>query len=207
MRITLRMAGKLEELSYEMSSSHWNILGLCEVQRKNFGKTSTEEGHKLYFSGNKDKHNQGIGFLVHKDIMNTVMGCLPVSSRLITLRLRASPFNITIIPVYPTTLEYDDDAVEDFYDHLLEVLDQSPKKDILVVLCDWNAKVGEDAFKNWTGTCGCCCNPERNERGLRLLEFACYNNLVLEGGHGTAQMEDTITRLIISWLGGASCGV
>ena len=50
---------------------------------------------------------------------------------------------------------------------------------ILVVLGNWNAKVGEDAFKNWTGTCGCYCNSETNERGLRLLEFACYNDLVL----------------------------
>ena len=106
-------------------------------------------------------------------------GCRAVSCRLITIHLTASPLNITIIPVYPPHLEYDDDAVEDFYDHLLEVLDQSPKTDILVVLGNWNAKVGEDAFKNWTGTCGCYCNPETNERGLRLLEFACYNDLVL----------------------------
>ena len=111
--------------------------------------------------------------------MNTVMGCRPVSSRLITIRLRASPFNITIIQAYAPTSDYDDDAVEVFYDHLQEILDQSPKKDILVVLGHWNAKVGEDAFKNWKGTCGRYCNPETNERGLRLLEFACYNDLVL----------------------------
>ena len=68
---------------------------------KKFDETFTEDGHKLYFSGKEDKHNQGIGFLVHKDIVNTVMGCRPVSSRLITICLRASPVNITIIPVYP----------------------------------------------------------------------------------------------------------
>ena len=95
------------------------------------------------------------------------------------IRLRASPFNNTIIQAYAPTSDYDGDAVEDFYDHLQEILDQSPKKDILVVLGDWNAKVGEDAFKNWKGTCRRCCNPETNERGLRLLEFACYNDLVL----------------------------
>ena len=94
------------------------------------------------------------------------MGCRPVSSRLIVIRLRASPFNITSY--------YDDDAIEDFYERLQEILDQSPKKDILVVLGDWNAKVGEDALKNWKGTCGRYCNRETNERGLRLLEFACY---------------------------------
>ena len=58
-------------------------------------------------------------------------------------------------------------------------MDQSPEKDILFVLGDWNAKVRENAFKNWKGTCGRYCNPETNERGLKLLEFACDNNLVL----------------------------
>ena len=42
---------------------------------------------------------------------------------------------------------------------------------------DWNAKIGEDASKNWKGACGQYCNPETNEGGLRLLEFASYNNL------------------------------
>ena len=58
-------------------------------------------------------------------------------------------------------------------------MDQSPKKDILVVLGDWNSKVGEDAFKTWKGTCVRYCNPETNERGLRLLGFARYNHIVL----------------------------
>ena len=61
------------------------------------------------------------------------MGCRPVSSRLITIRLRASPFNITIIQAYAPTSDYDDDTVENFYDHLQEILDQSPKEDILLV--------------------------------------------------------------------------
>ena len=111
--------------------------------------------------------------------MNTVMGCRPISSRLIVIHLRASPFNITIIQVYAPTSDYDDNPVEDVYDHPQEILDQSPKKDILIVLGDWNAKVGEDAFKNWKGTCGRYCNPETNERGLKLLESACDNDPVL----------------------------
>ena len=108
------------------------------------------------------------------------MICCPVSSRLITIRLRSSPFNITIIQACAPNSDYDDDdAVEDFCDHLQEILDQSPEKDILVVLGDWNANVGENAFKNWKGTCGRYCNPETNERGLKLLESACDNDLVL----------------------------
>lgn len=45
------MAGKLDQLTYEISRNCWNILGLCEVHWKNFGETSSREGRKLYFSG------------------------------------------------------------------------------------------------------------------------------------------------------------
>ena len=67
---------------------------------KNFGETTTEEELKVFFSGKEDKHEHGVGFLVHKDIMNTVMGCRPVSCKLITIRLRAVFFNFSIILVY-----------------------------------------------------------------------------------------------------------
>ena len=60
-------------------------------------KKTTKEGHKGFFSGKEDKHELGVGFLVHKIIVNTVMGCRPVSSGLILLLLRAVPFNITIV--------------------------------------------------------------------------------------------------------------
>ena len=76
----------------------------------------------------------------------------------------------------PTT-DYDDDDVEDFYDQLQEVLDQTQKKEIIVVQGDWNAMIGEDASKNRKGICDQYCNPEANGRGLRLLEFASYNSL------------------------------
>ena len=77
---TLRAAGKLQELTHEMDRYRWNILGLCEMRWKNFGETTTEEGHKVFFSGKEDKHEHGVGFLVHKDIVNTVMGCRPSPS-------------------------------------------------------------------------------------------------------------------------------
>ena len=151
---TLRAPGKVEELIHEMNRYHWTILGLCEVRWKNLGETSTQDGHKLYYSGREDKHEHGVGFLVHKDTVNTVISCQPVSSRLIIIRLRATPLNITIVQAYAPTTDHDDEELEDFYDQLQEVLDQTPKKDILVVQGDWNAKIGEDAVDNWKGTCG-----------------------------------------------------
>ena len=90
-----------------------------------------------------------VGFFVHKVIVNSVMGCRPVSSRLITIRLRAAPFNITIVQVYAPTSDYDNNKIEEFYDQLQNVIDQTPKKDTLVVQGDCNAQVGKDACGNW----------------------------------------------------------
>ena len=80
--------------------------------------------------------------------MKSVIGCRPISSRLMTVRLRANPFNITIIQVYAPISSYDDSDVDEFYRELQSLVDQTPKQDILVVQGDWNAKVGEDAQKD-----------------------------------------------------------
>ena len=102
----------------------------------------------------KDKDEHGVGFLVHKDIVNTVMGCRPVSSGLVTIRPRAVPFNITIVQAYAPISDYDDNEIEGFYDQIQNVIDHTLKKDILFVQGDWNAKVGKDACGNWQGICG-----------------------------------------------------
>ena len=108
-------------------------MGLYEMRWKNFGEMSTDDGHKVYFSGEEGKHEYEIGFLVHKEVVGAVLGCQPVSSRLISIRLRAAPFKITIIQVYAPTSGHDDSEVDHFYQQLQETIDQTPKKDILVV--------------------------------------------------------------------------
>ena len=105
---TLRPAGKLEQLTYAMSRYHWNIVGLYEMRWKRFGEMSTDDGHKF------------IGFLVHKDVVDAVLGNRPVSSRLISIRLRAAPFNIAIIQVYAPTSGRNDSEVDYFYQQLQE---------------------------------------------------------------------------------------
>ena len=78
-----------------------------------------------------------------------------------------------------TNICNDDNEVDHFYQQLQETIDKTLKKDILVVQGDWNAKVGKDGQADWGEVCGPYCNVETNERGLRLLEFAAFNNLVL----------------------------
>ncbi|GFN94158.1 craniofacial development protein 2 [Plakobranchus ocellatus] len=114
----------IEQLEYEMSRYRWNILGLCEVGRKHFGETLTSDGHKLYHSGREDKHEHGVGFIVHKDTAEAVLGCRPISSRIITIRLKAAPFNITIIQAYAPTIDHEDEEVDDFNNEVQKTLNE-----------------------------------------------------------------------------------
>ena len=61
--MALRAAGKLQELTHEMDRCRWNILGLCEMTWKNFGGTTTEEGHKAFFSEKRIKTSMAFDFL------------------------------------------------------------------------------------------------------------------------------------------------
>ena len=128
---TLEAAGKLQELTHEMDRYRWIILGLCEMRWKNFGKTTTEEGHTVFFSGKENEHQHGVGVHFHKGIVNTIMECRAVFRRLITIRLRAVPFNITVVQAHAPTSDYDVNEVEGIYDQLQNVIDQTPKKDML----------------------------------------------------------------------------
>ena len=90
-----------------------------------------------------------------------------VSSRPISIGLRATSFNITIIQVYAPTSKHENSEVDRFYQQFQETFKQTPKKDTLVVQGDWNAKVGRIPRQTF---CAPYCNDETNERDLRPLQ-------------------------------------
>ena len=105
-------------------------------------------------------------------MVSAVLGCRPVSDRLISIRFRSAPFNVTIIQVSAPASGHDGNEADNFCQQLQEIIDQTPKKDFVVVQGNWNAKVGRGAQADRGDVCGSYCNAETNERGLRLLEFA-----------------------------------
>ncbi|CAF1318651.1 unnamed protein product, partial [Rotaria magnacalcarata] len=82
------------------------------------------------------------------------------------------PINVTVIQVYAPTTGAADEEIEDFYVSLQQLVDATPKKDTIVIMGDWNAKVGSKPITGITGNFGL---GDRNEAGDRLLEF-CHNN-------------------------------
>ena len=95
---------------------------------------------------------------------------------LISIRLQGKPFNINIIQVYAPTSNAEEAEVERFYEDLQDLLELTPKKDVLFIIGDWNAKVGSQETPGVTGKFGL---GVQNEAGQRLTEFCQENALVI----------------------------
>ena len=96
---------------------------------------------------------------------------------MISVRLQGKPFNITVIQVYAPTSNTEEAEVERFYEDLQDLLELTPKKDVLFIIGDWNAKVGSQETPGVTGKFGL---GMQNEAGQRLIEFSQENTLVTE---------------------------
>ena len=104
------------------------------------------------------------------------LGCNLKNDRMISVRFQGKPFNITVIQVYAPTSNAEEAEVEWFYEDLQDLLELTPKKDVLFIIGDWNAKVGSQETPEVTGKFGLGI---RNEAGQRLIEFCQENALVI----------------------------
>ena len=94
---------------------------------------------------------------------------------MISVRFQGKLFNITIIQVYAPTSNTEEAEVERFYEDLKDLLELTPKKDVLFIIADWNAKVGSYETPAVIGQFGLGI---RNEEGQRLTDFCQENALV-----------------------------
>ena len=95
---------------------------------------------------------------------------------MISVRFQGKPFIIMVIQVYVTTSSAEEAEAEWFYEDLQDLLELTPKKDVLFIIGDWNAKVGSQETPGVTGKFGLGI---QNEAGQRLIEFCQENALVL----------------------------
>ena len=79
--------------------------------------------------------------MVNKRVWNAVLGCNLKNDRMISVRFQGKPFNITVLQVYAPTSNAEEAEVEWFYEDLWDLLELAPKKDVLFIIGDWNAKV------------------------------------------------------------------
>ena len=100
------------------------------------------DDHCIYYCRQESLKRNGVTIIVNKRVQNAVLGCNLKNDRMISAHFQGKPFNITVIQVYALTSNAEEAEVEWFYDDLQNLLELTPKKDVLSTIGDWNARVG-----------------------------------------------------------------
>ena len=131
--------------------------------------------HSIYYCGKEFLKRNGVALIVNKRVQNAILVCNLKNDRMIVC-FQGKPFNITVNHVYAPTTNAKEAEIEGFYEDLQDLLELTPRKDVLFIIGDWNAKVGSQETPGITGKFGLGI---LNEAGQRLIEFCQENALVI----------------------------
>ena len=159
-----------------MARVNVNILGLSKLKWTGMGEFNSD-GHYIYYCGQESLIRNGVAIIDNKRVQNAVLGCNLKNGRMISVLFQGKPFNIMVIQAYTLTSNAEEAEIEWFYEDLQDLLELTPKKDVLFIIGDWNAKVESQETPGVTGKFGL---GVQNEAGQRLMEFCQENALVRE---------------------------
>ena len=149
-----------------MARVNIDILGISELKWTGRGKFNSDN-HFIYYCGQESLRRNGAAIIVNKRVQNAVLGCNLKNHRMISVRFQGQPFNITVIQVYAPTSNAEEAEVEWFCEDLQDLLELTPKKDVLFIIGDWNAKVGSQETPGVTG---------KFDLGIRIIIYAILSN-------------------------------
>ena len=118
-----------------------DILGISELKWTRMCEFNSDD-HYIYYCGQESLRTNGVAIMVNKRAQNAVLGCNLKNDSMISVHFQGKPFNITVIQVYAPTSNAEEAEDERFYEDLQDLLELTPKKDVLFIIGDWNAKVG-----------------------------------------------------------------
>ena len=104
-------------------------------------------------TGQEFLKRNGVAIIINERVQNAVLRCNLKNDRMISV-FQGKPFNITVIQVYAPTINAEEAEVERFYEDLQDLLELTPKKDVLIIIGGWNAKVGSQEIPGVTGKFG-----------------------------------------------------
>ena len=172
--------GAAAQIAREMEGYKLDILGISECRWTGAGKVKLNSGHSVIYSGNETVHEGGVAIMMNQQAERSLMEWTPVNKRMITARFYSKFRKVSIIQVYAPHNEREDEAKDQFYQELQEVVDGCNKNDIIIVMGDLNAKVGADN-KGYERAMGPHGIGVQNNNGGRLCEFCMINGLVITG--------------------------
>jgi len=127
--------GKLEVVKQEMARVKVDILGISELRWTGMGEFNSDD-HYIYYCGQESLRRNGVAIIVNKRVWNAVLGCSLKNDRMISVRFQGKSYKIMVIEVYALTSNAEEAEVEQFYEDLQDLLELTPKKDILFIIGD-----------------------------------------------------------------------
>ena len=112
-----------------------DILGISKLKWTGMGEFNSDD-HYIYYCGQESLRRNGVVIMVNERVQNAVLGCNLKNDRMISVRFQGKPFNITVIQVYGPTSNTEEAEVEWFYEDLQDLLELTPKKDVLYIIGD-----------------------------------------------------------------------
>ena len=106
------------------------------------GEFNSDDHYYIYYCEQKSLRRNDAILIVNKRVQNVVLECSLKNDRMISVDYQGKPFNSKIIQVYAPTSNAEEAEVEWFYEDLQDLLELKPKKDVLFITGDWNARVG-----------------------------------------------------------------
>ena len=127
--------GKLEVVKKEMARVNIDILGISEVKLTGMGEFNSDD-HYMYYYGQEFLRRNGVALIVNKRVWNGILGCNLKNDRMISVHFQGKPLNITVIQVYAPTSNAEEAEVEWFYEDVQDLLELTPKKDVLFIIAE-----------------------------------------------------------------------
>jgi len=140
---TMYRIGKTAVVAREMRKYGIDVLGISECRWAGFGRMKTQTSETLYSGRDDDALLSGVAMLLSRKAASCLISWSPVNDRIITARFNSRYIRTRIVQVYAPTNDADEEAKDVFYEQVQNVLSKIPKHDIVILMEDWNAKVGD----------------------------------------------------------------
>ena len=160
---------KTAQLNNELGRLNIDVVALSETHLLGAGNIK-EKDYTIFWNGRLDTQREGVGFAIRNTLLPFCSTPVAFSPRLMSLKINTRKGWVNLFSVYAPTLDADIDLKDEFYSQLETEISNVPEQEYLLILGDFNARVGAD-HERWPMCLGREGVGKMNENGQRVLEM------------------------------------